>query len=836
MLATKTPYPQYFDTDGLPLDNGSVYYGVVNLDPITNPIPVYWDAAGTISAPQPIKTTNGYPVRVGSPALLYAAGPYSLTVRNQRGVVIYYAADSRQWDNDQVTRDEVTAFKALLLADGGSELIGFDAGESVGDALRRLKSNILPASATTAEFQAAINASIGGTLTLESGGVYAAASTLEINGNLKIQTTGAAPAYIDTAISTGVALDIGANVADVVTTTLTVNVAINQKRITVASSAGIVAGMCIKLRSSKAWYHDARENAGIGPDTDAVGTATAGGSATITLKAGTTFAGFVGMPMTITGGTGKGQSRIVKLYDSGTRVCTMAENWKVAPDATSTYRFPQLFKGETHLVRSVSGNIIELDAQTWDGYDVVDDTYGDKMEYVTVTAWTPLRVSVDNVAVRRPFAVNSNGFGIRMRRCVDGLVSRGGVANALATGVSVQDSYRCSVSGLDIAGCCDTTTGYGIAVTASSFIEVARNYFYNCRRGVDLSGITPSSFCTVRGNVCHGGGAQEDGALYAPQGAVTNSGYGSHGTGRGNVFRHNKAANVSYGIVIRGRDELVQDNEFSGWMKYGVYALHGANLTVKGNTYRPLHTEGSYSVTDPLVNVETNDFTASNILRCQVEAMVAVSSGYYNTPGWTKIEDNDCQSSQLAFIYALGSNSKTLRDYVVKNNVGYFHLPSSTVPCGMVITEGGACNLHNWTETDNDFACGSATDDFRKFGIGVSLNSTQGVVNSASSPRTFSVLVNDDSVADIRIGQAGNYAQVSLVAQNSAAQRFFGLVAANAVHDIGSSTGVQSVATIPTGTSGADGVVSLHYTGQRLFIENRTGASRDFFVTVFPME
>lgn len=89
MLATEAPFPQFFDTDGSPLDSGSLYFGVANQNPETNPITVYWDAAGTQPAAQPIPTLNGYAVRSGTIAAVYADSDYSLTVRNSRGNLVY---------------------------------------------------------------------------------------------------------------------------------------------------------------------------------------------------------------------------------------------------------------------------------------------------------------------------------------------------------------------------------------------------------------------------------------------------------------------------------------------------------------------------------------------------------------------------------------------------------------------------------------------------------------------------------------------------------------------------------------------------------------------------
>jgi hypothetical protein len=92
MLPTKSPFPQFFALDGSPLTNGSLYFGQVGQNPLTAPATVYWDAAGTQPAAQPIKTLNGYPVRGGAPANIYTATGYSLTVLDQQGRIVAYLA------------------------------------------------------------------------------------------------------------------------------------------------------------------------------------------------------------------------------------------------------------------------------------------------------------------------------------------------------------------------------------------------------------------------------------------------------------------------------------------------------------------------------------------------------------------------------------------------------------------------------------------------------------------------------------------------------------------------------------------------------------------------
>ena len=85
------PYPIFTDLDGTPLDDGYLYIGDVNQDPEQNPIQVFWDANLTIAATQPIRTSNGYAYRNGTPALLYTGGEFSITIRNKREEFVLYS-------------------------------------------------------------------------------------------------------------------------------------------------------------------------------------------------------------------------------------------------------------------------------------------------------------------------------------------------------------------------------------------------------------------------------------------------------------------------------------------------------------------------------------------------------------------------------------------------------------------------------------------------------------------------------------------------------------------------------------------------------------------------
>jgi len=88
-LSVQPPYPAFADADGQPLNDGYIWIGTVNLNPITNPIVAYWDSALTITAVQPIRTSGGYPVYQGTPSRIYTATDYSIQVQNKNGTVVY---------------------------------------------------------------------------------------------------------------------------------------------------------------------------------------------------------------------------------------------------------------------------------------------------------------------------------------------------------------------------------------------------------------------------------------------------------------------------------------------------------------------------------------------------------------------------------------------------------------------------------------------------------------------------------------------------------------------------------------------------------------------------
>ena len=115
-LSIQPTFPIFTDIDGQPLEDGYIWIGTTNLNPITNPITAYWDAALTLTAAQPIRTRGGYPINSGTPARLYVNSDYSIQVQNKNGSVVYSAPAATDRFSDVVVQDisstEVTFLQA----------------------------------------------------------------------------------------------------------------------------------------------------------------------------------------------------------------------------------------------------------------------------------------------------------------------------------------------------------------------------------------------------------------------------------------------------------------------------------------------------------------------------------------------------------------------------------------------------------------------------------------------------------------------------------------------------------------------------------------------------
>lgn len=119
-LSIQPTYPIFTETDGQPLEDGYIWIGTANLDPEGNPINVYWDAALTQMASQPIRTQGGYPVNNGTPARLYVNSDYSIRVMSKFGITVYIAPAATERYSDVVIADIDSSKVSFIQAGTGA--------------------------------------------------------------------------------------------------------------------------------------------------------------------------------------------------------------------------------------------------------------------------------------------------------------------------------------------------------------------------------------------------------------------------------------------------------------------------------------------------------------------------------------------------------------------------------------------------------------------------------------------------------------------------------------------------------------------------------------------
>ena len=196
-LSIQPPFPTFTDIDGQPLEDGYIFIGAANLPTQTNPIAVYWDAALSQPATQPIRTIGGYPSNNGTPGRLYVNSDYSILVRNRNGAQVYAAASATERYSDVVLNIS-SADITFLPAGAGADPRTVQS--KLRDTISVLDFGADPTGAvdSAAAFQEAINAIYspaenigwGGTLLIPPG-TYRIDSVLTIDKHINIEGYGA---------------------------------------------------------------------------------------------------------------------------------------------------------------------------------------------------------------------------------------------------------------------------------------------------------------------------------------------------------------------------------------------------------------------------------------------------------------------------------------------------------------------------------------------------------------------------------------------------------------------------------------------------------------------
>jgi hypothetical protein len=552
---------------------------------------------------------------------------------------------------------------------------------------------------------------------------------------------------------------------------------------------------------------------GIQVATLATGTAQAGASGTITLAAGETATekDIKNALLTITGGTGSGQTKWVHEYNSSTKVLGIGtaytgfpqSDWSTTPDNTSTYSI-----GVTATARIVKPAAVKVDGS------------------FSVKGYAASGVVVYGVSI----------FGAH-KPDIEGLT----VEDCSNNGVYIQICYEPNLRGCRSDRANYATSGGG-GLGYGFFLITCWNAILDgcvaaqCRTGFDEINRTHN---TTRTNcVFYGGGTTYDGGDFFPAtSGVGNSGFSSHTGASGSHTIGCTVVDAYFSGKQRGMNERVtacihRGAGAVGWQpSYTNYVEYSRLSYDDGWTYWP-----------------TKDDDGD-------DGWFVPASGYAAERAHCLVNPRHSTLHPLATIVVDGCVAKAVTQSLV-------HISDQTTTESLainlvvtnnkfaVIAESGASTLHVIDASSNlavrsitaygnhQFVGGSTlgsiiADNARRYRILDRISNTGLLLNFGE--RKWVVIIDDDSVVSIPVGQDCSAALLQVYEQTGAiTNRYCGLVtlgSATSLADLHAS-GVGLYTSSLTGTTGTDGQinVSLRSSDGQVIIENRTGAKRRIIV------
>jgi hypothetical protein len=589
---------------------------------------------------------------------------------------------------------------------------------------------------------------------------------------------------------------------------ITVDAEPGDRIVTFSSVTDFAPGRLVRLKAQRLWQQDPRNSifygellkvkAVVGSTVEfftplafgykagnlAAGTAQAGSSNTVTLAAGASLDPLLvqGCRIRIVSGTGAGQQRYITAYDNATKVATIETGtsypqpaWSPVPDATSGYEID----GIAYATAARPAPGLTLRGFTLDGAGIVNRAL--------VLDWCDGE-RVEDVALQNFDLAGLYSFRGYEPRWID-------IAVREIPGVT-------------------TSLGYGTAFNECRDAIVTGLRVHNCRRGTDALGSIPTVRATIGPFMVSQGETAADGTAWSADRRPT--GLGSHSQAYEYTWHTGSIDGVATGVIVRGVKCTVRDVDVSGDVSEAIFALWATDLTI--DNVRLLGRSG------PGINPPTAG------LRYGRRHLAYISTG--SCQGTMTIRN--CYADELpsAAIYLANAVDAPITTFKMRARGSEFEFVTDSN--AFLLAGDNVPDPAEWEFSGNIGRVIRGAGTY----VGANLrgNSTQSTWNKISDTSWWVKILDDGFVSFPVVSARQDQVMVSL--HNSTAflnPQFFGVVregSASTVFDVAPAAAISRAVAPFTGTTNADGSTYIGFAADRLWVENRSGATLLLTVTL----
>jgi hypothetical protein len=501
------------------------------------------------------------------------------------------------------------------------------------------------------------------------------------------------------------------------------------------------------------------------------------------------------------------------------------------------------FTGELTAIKSVNGSAVTV-------IDAMNDSYSIPAEAVAVEIFSPPKVTLIDIDVESTNGTDS-GRCITLNFCREFEVANPDFKNGQGQGFRAFKCYGGEITSGSIVGSNSITTGYGSQCSNSTHINYRGVSFSGCRRGIDFTGFTPSRFCNAYNCVNTGGGNQSTGEPYwnaedviAGNPVINNSGFGNHGPSEYCNIINCITANLNQPLLDRGRTSTLDGNiHYGGCRDDGgvIDSQHSGGGTYTNNK----HYLSAFAPGTGIDGVSSDKSINYKIApKCFVRI---VSNTDVQMP--RKISGNFSDGVQFGivelfgnFLFTAAANGRNVDFQITDNKVQICREPGNetAVATTLIFNSVNTFDVEgNFNLTGNEIKRGANFTGDISVSDSVKLYTNNPLLSVRTNDvKSFVKFINDDEVVSIPINKQNALllsVKLNLVsAASSSAQGVAGLLGFEDTRKIvqGFDNLHNHIATIPTGTTGAIGVVTTSWVDNRFYIENRVGGSRYMYLEI----